>query len=145
MTYRRERGGANPYRPSQKRNDNMLKKTTVTMLTLLAAGLMATSADAHPTLKSANPSVEGAVVGAPTEIRLNFSEGVISKFSSVELKDQAGKSIATGRVATNPKDDKQLVVPLQAPLQAGTYTVKWNIVSVDTHRVSGTYAFKVGR
>src|SRR6516225_476392 len=129
--------GASPYRASQKRNDNMLKRATVTMLTLLAAGLIATSADAHPTLKSANPPAEGAVVGAPTEIRLTFTEGVISKFSSVELKDQAGKSIATGKVATNPKDDKQLVVPLQAPLQAGSYTVKWNIVSVDTHRVSG--------
>jgi methionine-rich copper-binding protein CopC len=75
---------------------------------------------------------------------LNFSEGVISKFSSVELKDQAGKKIATGKIATNPKDEKELVVALQAPLKAGTYTVTWNIVSVDTHRVHGTYSFKVG-
>ena len=119
-------------------------KTATAVVALLAASLMTTAADAHPTLRSTNPA-EGAAVSAPTEIRLNFSEGVVSKFSSVELKDQAGKSIATGKVATNPKDDKQLVVPLQAPLQAGSYTVKWNIVSVDTHRVSGTYAFKVGR
>jgi methionine-rich copper-binding protein CopC len=117
----------------------------MTALILVAAGLAVTSADAHPTLKSASPPAEGPAASAPTEIRLNFSEGVISKFSSVELKDQAGKSIATGKVATNQKDDKQLVVPLQAPLQAGSYTIKWNIVSVDTHRVSGTYAFKVGR
>jgi methionine-rich copper-binding protein CopC len=42
-------------------------------------------------------------------------------------------------------DQKQLIVPLQSPLAVGTYTVKWNVVSVDTHRVSGTYSFKVGR
>jgi len=106
---------------------------------------MATAANAHPTLKSAVPPAEGAAASAPTEIKLNFSEGVVSKFSSVELKDQRGKSIATGKVATNPNDQKQLVVPLQAPLRAGTYTVKWNIVSVDTHRANGSYSFKVGR
>ena len=72
-----------------------------------------------------------------------FSEGVIVKFSSVELKDQAGKKIATGKLVIDPKDQKQLIVPLQDPLPAGTYTVTWNVVSVDTHRVNGTYSFKV--
>ena len=122
----------------------MLKRTSMALLALVAAGLMASSADAHPTLKSANPPAEGVAVSGPTEIKLNFSEGVISKFSSVELTDQAGKKIATGKVVTNPKDQKELVVALQAPLKAGTYTVTWNIVSVDTHRVHGTYSFKVG-
>jgi len=123
----------------------MLKRTSVSVLALLAAGLIATPASAHPTLKSATPPAEGVVASAPTEVRLNFSEGVIPKFSSVDLKDQAGKSIATGKLAINPKDARELVVPLQAPLESGTYTVKWNVVSVDTHRVNGTYSFKVGQ
>ncbi len=122
----------------------MLKRTAMAVAALFAASLMATSASAHPTLKSANPAAEGAAASAPIEIRLNFSEGVIAKFSSVEVKDQGGKKIATGKVATDPKDQKQLVVPLQAPLKAGTYIVRWNVVSVDTHRVNGTYSFKVG-
>jgi methionine-rich copper-binding protein CopC len=79
----------------------------------------------------------------PTEIRLTFNEGVIAKFSSAEVKDQAGTEIATGRLATDPKDQKQLIVPLQDPLTPGTYTVNWNVVSVDTHRMNGTYSFKV--
>jgi methionine-rich copper-binding protein CopC len=122
----------------------MLKRTSMTVFALLAASLLAPSADAHPTLKSANPPAEAVTVSEPTEIKLTFSEGVISKFSSVELKDQGGKTIATGKVATNPKDQKELVVALQAPLKAGTYTVTWNVVSVDTHRVRGTYSFKIG-
>ena len=123
----------------------MLKNNAMAVCALLAGSLMATAANAHPTLKSAVPPAEGAAASATTEIKLNFSEGVVSKFSRVELKDQRGKSIATGKVATNPNDQKQLVVPLQAPLRAGTYTVKWNIVSVDTHRANGSYSFKVGR
>jgi len=58
------------------------------------------------------------------------------KFSSVELKDQAGKILTTGKLAADAKDHKQPIVPPQEPLAAGTYTVKWNVVSVDTHRVS---------
>ena len=120
----------------------MLTKTSTALLVVLAASLLATTVEAHPTLKSAIPPAE-STAAAPTEIRLSFSEGVIVKLSSVELKDQAGKKIATGRLATDPKDQKQLVVPLQGPLTIGTYTVTWNVVSVDTHRVNGTYSFKV--
>ena len=122
----------------------MLTKTSTAALAVLAASLLATTVEAHPTLRSATPPAESTAV-APTEIRLSFSEGVIVKLSSVELKDQAGKKIVTGNLTTDPKDQKQLIVPLQGPLTAGTYTVNWNVVSVDTHRVNGTYSFKVDR
>jgi methionine-rich copper-binding protein CopC len=122
----------------------MLKEISSTILALFAASMLATAVAAHPTLKSASPPAEG-VTSSPTEIRLGFSEGVIMKFSSVELKDQSGKTVATGKLAADPKDQKQLIVPLQGPLQAGTYTVTWNVVSVDTHRVTGTFSFKVER
>ena len=85
------------------------------------------------------------IAAAPKEIRLNFSEGVIVNFSTVELKDEGGKKIDTGQLAADPKDHRQLIVPLQGPLTVGTYTVTWNVASVDTHRVSGTYSFKVDR
>ena len=122
----------------------MLTKTSTALSAVLAASLLATTAQAHPTLKSATPSAE-STAAAPTEIRLSFSEGVIVKLSSVELKDQAGKKIATGKLATDPKDQKQLIVPLQGPLTVGIYTVTWNVVSADTHRVNGMYSFKVDR
>jgi methionine-rich copper-binding protein CopC len=70
---------------------------------------------------------------------------VVPRLSKVEPKDQAGTRIATGKLATDPKDNKQLIVPLQAPLSAGSFTVNWSVVSVDTHRVNGTYSFKVDR
>jgi copper resistance protein C len=122
----------------------MEKKLSMAVFALFAASLLASSANAHPTLNSASPQAESVTVSEPTEIKLTFSEGVISKFSSVELKDEGGRTITTGKVATNPKDQKELVVSLQTPLKAGSYTVTWSIVSVDTHRVRGTYSFKVG-
>jgi methionine-rich copper-binding protein CopC len=106
-------------------------------------GAFATSADAHPKLKSVSPAADVSSKVAPKEIKLNFSEGVIAKFSGLELKDEAGKTIATGAAANDPEDRSQLVVPLPVPLKAGHYTVTWHAVSEDTHRVKGEYSFGV--
>lgn len=108
--------------------------------------LAATAAMAHPKLTSSVPAADGTerAVTATKEIRLNFSEGVIAKFSGLELQDESGKPIATGTATTDAKDKKQLVVPLEAPLTAGKYRVIWHAVSEDTHRVKGEYTFTVG-
>jgi methionine-rich copper-binding protein CopC len=113
------------------------------VVALFATTLIATSANAHPTLTSATPPADLSTLSSPREIRLTFSEGVIPKFSGLELKDQSGKTIATEPAATDPKDKKQLVVPLKAPLAVGSYTVNWHVVSEDTHRVRGQYSFRV--
>jgi len=112
----------------------------------IGLALAATEAMAHPKLTSSAPPSDGIERAAPTtkEIRLNFSEGVIAKFSGLELRDESGKSIATGTPAVDLKDKKQLVVPLDAPLPAGKYRVIWHAVSEDTHHVKGEYTFTVG-
>jgi methionine-rich copper-binding protein CopC len=120
-------------------------KMALSTLAVLAASLLATSANAHPKLKSASPGADVSSKASLTEIRLNFSEGVIAKFSGVEIKDENGKKIPTGVAVTDPKDKKQLVVPLPAPLTAGRYKVTWHAVSEDTHRVKGEYSFAIDR
>ena len=115
----------------------------IAALALLTMGALATSADAHPKLNSVSPAADVSSKVSPTEIKLNFSEGVIAKFSGVEIKNESGKAIPTGVPVTDPKDQKQLVVPLPAPLSAGQYTVTWHAVSEDTHRVKGEYSFGV--
>ena len=118
---------------------------TIGTLAVLTMGALATSADAHPKLKSVSPAADVSSKVAPKEIKLNFSEGVIAKFSGLELKDEAGKTITTGVPVSDPGDRKQLVVPLTAPLTAGRYKVTWHAVSEDTHRVKGEYSFEVAR
>jgi methionine-rich copper-binding protein CopC len=119
--------------------------TAMATLAVLAMGALSTSAEAHPKLKSVSPAADVSSKVSPKEIKLNFSEGVIAKFSGLELKDEAGKTITTGVPATDPGDRKQLVVPLPSPLIAGRYKVAWHVVSEDTHRVKGEYSFEVSR
>jgi methionine-rich copper-binding protein CopC len=119
--------------------------TAMATLAVLAMGALSTSAEAHPKLKSVSPAADVSSKVSPKEIKLNFSEGVIAKFSGLELKDEAGKTITTGVPATDPGDRKQLVVPLPSSLIAGRYKVAWHAVSEDTHRVKGEYSFEVSR
>lgn len=102
-------------------------------------------AHAHPELQSADPAIGAATAASPRQIKIMFSENVIPQFSGVELKDQTGKTIATGQAATDPANKKLLVVPIMEQLQPGNYKVEWHAVSDDTHRVKGHYSFSVAR
>jgi len=71
-----------------------MSRNTITIGTLavLAISLLATAANAHPKLVSSSPAADVSSKVSPMEIKLNFSEGVIAKFSGLELKDEAGKT-----------------------------------------------------
>ena len=59
------------------------------------------------------------------------------------MKDQTGKSIATGK-ATDPPTKKLLVmVPFTEQLPPGDYKGEWRAVSDDTH--PGSLSFSVTR
>jgi methionine-rich copper-binding protein CopC len=123
----------------------MSRLRTFGTIAVMAIGLATTPAMAHPKLLSASPAADASGSPAPKEIKLNFSEGVIAKFSGLELKDESGKTVSTGVLATDPKDQKQLIVSLPEPLVPGRYTVNWHAVSEDTHRVKGQYSFTINR
>lgn len=114
-------------------------------LAIVAASLITAPVGAHPTLKSASPAADVTSTSSPAEITLEFSEGVIARFSGLELKDEFGKTIATGVVMADPEDRKRLIIPILAPLNPGRYAVNWHVVSADTHRIQGQYSFRIGR
>src|SRR5258708_26736269 len=98
----------------------MLRNTiAIGALAVLAFSAVATSANAHPKLKSVSPAADVSSKVSPTQIKLNFSEGVIAKFSGLELKDEAGKTIATGVPVTDPGDRTHTVSPPPPPRLVG--------------------------
>ena len=122
----------------------MSKMFSIAALAMIAAGLFAAAAYAHPEFQSADPA-PGAATTSPRQIRITFNENLISKMSGLEVKDQTGKIIPTGKAATDPANKKLLVVPVNEQLPPGDYKVEWHAVSDDTHRVKGSYSFSVAR
>src|SRR6202163_4107095 len=118
----------------------MSKMTLVAAVAAVAASLFGDAAYAHPQLQSADPAPGAATTTSPKQIRITFIENVIPQMSGVELKDQTGKIIPTGKAATDPANKKLLIVPLTEQLPPGDYKVEWHAVSDDTHRVKGNYS-----
>lgn len=117
-----------------------LKKilNTAALLTLMAG---ASAAFAHAHLEQSTP-VADSTVSNVKELRLVFTEGVEQAFTKVVLThDQA--PVAVSSIKTEPANKKILIVTPAQPLPAGTYNVKWNAVSVDTHKSTGDYSFTV--
>src|SRR6267378_7998263 len=122
----------------------MSKKISMAAVTFIAAIVYGAIAYAHPQLQSAEPAA-GTATSSPRQIKITFNENVIPQFSGVQLKDQTGKVIATGKASTDPANKKQLLVPVQEQLPPGDCKVEWHAVSDDTHRVKGSYSFSVAR
>lgn len=121
----------------------MSKRVSLAAVIVIVASLLSTGALAHPELQSAEPAAGAAMATSPKQIRITFNESVLSQFSGVEVKNQTGKLIATGKATIDPANRKLLVVPVEESLPPGDYKVEWHAVSGDTHRVKGNYSFSV--
>jgi methionine-rich copper-binding protein CopC len=117
-----------------------MKRFAIAALALLAT---ASAAAAHPRLQAASPAPSAVLARSPAEIRITFSEGLVAAFSGLELTDAAGKRLALGPAAVDPRTKRQLAAPVASRLAPGAYTVSWRVVGDDTHHVSGRYSFHV--
>ena len=99
---------------------------------------------AHAFLDHADPAVGSTVPAPPTVIHLWFTQELEPAFSSATVTDPSGASMNDGPSAIDPNNKSELTVKLK-PLPAGTYTVKWHALSVDTHTTEGDFTFQVKR
>jgi copper resistance protein C len=117
-------------------------------LKLLLAVAFATSvaappAFAHAFLDHAVPGVGLTVSGPVHELRLWYTQGVVTAFSAVSVASSTGGSIPASRPVNDPSDQQIVIVRLGRALGPGTYTVSWRALSVDTHTTTGTFHFTV--
>ena len=108
-----------------------------------ATSLATTSVFAHAFLDHAIPSVGGTVSGPVHELRLYYTQGVVTAFSHVHVVSSAGAQIPVSKPVNDPSDQQTIIVRLGRALGPGTYSVSWQVVSVDTHTTQGTFTFKV--
>jgi methionine-rich copper-binding protein CopC len=104
---------------------------------LLLMLLAASPALAHARLVGSDPAAN-ASVKSPTMIKLSFSETLEPAFSTASLTDGAGRTMQVPRSVGGAT-----ITLLPIGLKPGAYTVKWQAVGHDTHRLSGSLGFKV--
>jgi hypothetical protein len=108
--------------------------------TTLLAFMVSTAAHAHAFLDHAEPRVGSTVSAAPKEVALFFSQNLEPAFSTIEVSDASGARVDQGK----PKVSATTMRVGVKPLPPGTYRVRWQVLSVDTHTTEGSFTFQVG-
>ncbi len=128
-----------------KKKEKLLIRTLRSSLTthhlplflLLAVALLlfAPQAFAHAALVSSEPEPGETVAALPPFLRLTFTD-VLGEGSEVELLD-----VNFGRIPLSVQLSGQTMLADLPQLDAGVYTVQYDVESEDGHGVSGSYEF----
>jgi len=120
-----------------------MKQVRIFILAAFACALAATAAFAHAFLDHAAPAVGSTVKGSPSELELSFTQNIVPAFSGAEIASAEGGAIPAGKASVDSGSPNVMHVRIGRALKAGVYLVSWHVVSIDTHRTSGTYKFTV--
>jgi|SRR5712672_4723066 methionine-rich copper-binding protein CopC len=119
-----------------------MRYVIISAVLLLLSRLDIGAAYAHAFLDHADPRVGNTVKSPPRIVSLWFTQNLESAFSAIEVLDANGARMNAGNAVVDANDRKLLRAPLKV-LPAGTYTVKWHVLSVDTHTTEGNFTFHV--
>jgi copper resistance protein C len=119
-------------------------RTTTRWLALLCAGVVVATGVAlgHSGLQRAEPPVESTLKRPPTEVKLYFSERLEPAYSTVHVEDGKGARVDRDDSHVDRSNPLLMRVTL-TPLEPGTYTVVWRVLSVDSHITQGRFKFRI--
>lgn len=121
-----------------------MRKSTILFSSalLVAAVLTPMQASAHAILVKSQPAKDETVSVAPKQIDLWFNDPVKSEYKALAVIDSEGKRVDNHDVEQTLTDGSHIHATV-ADLPAGTYTVRYRVVSQDTHIVTGKFQFTV--
>lgn len=103
----------------------------------------ASTASAHARLLDSSPAADSVLPSVPTEVVLRFTEPISPAEDAIRLVDGKGRELGLGEITRAQGDT--LSASITEALPDGTYAVAWNVVSVDSHPISGAFVFSVGQ
>ena len=120
-----------------------MSRVRLHVLVLLALVAVAGTASAHAVYQSSTPPANGHAPDALQYVEVRFTEGVLREYTSIDVVDVNGASVASGSVQFDDANDRVVRRPVE-PLGDGIYAVNWRTLSVDTHTTRGSFLFAAG-
>ena len=119
-----------------------MKAFTKLLLTACTLVLLIQASWAHAFVDHAEPAVGSQIHGAPTQVKIWFTEKLEPALSKIQVFDISGQEIDKRDVKIDQSNGALLTVSLPA-LKPGKYKVVWRAVSVDTHVTTGNFTFEL--
>jgi copper transport protein len=116
------------------------------MLAGLVLGLLAViagpaaPASAHAALTSSTPVADSIVAQPPIQVVLTFTESVNPVEGKVKVIAPDGSRADRGDARAS---GNQVIIPLKAISDRGTYLVTFRVISADSHPVGGAFSYSV--
>jgi copper transport protein len=102
-------------------------------------------ASAHAVLEHSTPAADSVVTTEPVTVVLTYDETVVAASDALHVYDDRLQPVKTGSTTHPNGQGDSIEVGLPPGLAKGTYTVTWRVTSADTHIVSGSFEFSIGR
>ena len=123
------------------KTDRMLRRLLSTLVCASVALALASPVLAHAALTSATPGPGDVVTGSPTEIVAQFTQNLDASRTTLEVRDAAGTSLASGGELGDGPREFRLALPVLVP---GVYEVRWTTYSAEDAEIGrDTYTFEV--
>lgn len=120
-----------------------LEITKTIKTSLLAVALLCpVSAFAHAILVKSQPAKDETVTESPKQIDLWFNDAVRSEYKALAVIDSTGKRVDNHDVAQSLTNGANIYATVPT-LPPGTYTIRYRVVSEDTHIVTGKFEFTI--
>jgi copper transport protein len=116
------------------------------LVAVAVAALLASAGTAmgHAVLLSSSPAADARLAAPPERVTLTFSEPVeIVQGDDISVVDAEGNDVTAGP-ATNAAQANVVEIPLRPALGEGTYTIRYTVISTDSHVIPGVSVFGVG-
>jgi copper resistance protein C len=97
---------------------------------------------AHAIMVKSQPVVDSTIGESPKQVDVWFNDKVGSEYKALAVIDSAGKRVDNKDAAQETFDQSHLYTTIPE-LLPGTYTVRYRVVSLDTHIVTGKFKFTI--
>jgi methionine-rich copper-binding protein CopC len=112
------------------------------VLILFLAFALPLSVFAHAIMVKAQPVVDSTVAESPKQVDVWFNDKVGSEYKALAVINSAGKRVDNKDAAQETFDQSHLYTTV-TDLPPDTYTVRYRVVSIDTHIVTGKFKFTI--
>jgi methionine-rich copper-binding protein CopC len=110
---------------------------------LLASALITPSlAFSHAIMVRSSPEQNAVLTESPKQVDVWFNDKVGTEYKALAVIDSKGKRVDNQDLVQETFDQSHLYATLQN-LPPDTYTVRYRVVSLDTHIVTGKYQFTI--
>ncbi len=124
------------------RRSNTFSVNPLLFLAFIATLIFPLTAFSHAVMVESEPKKDSIITESPRQVDVWFNEHVRSQHKALAVINSAGKRVDNKDIEQEVFDPSHIYVTTPK-LPPNTYTVRYRVVSADTHVVSGRFNFTI--